>query len=149
MIRLYREETGIAEVDMRDVVPWAVRKGWQLPPPTSPLDRLIAEFSQAAREEIRHDAVTHLPYRANHAYPYKQGKHGQLYLWIDIDTAPRLPMVKSLVNRREQIVDDAVALTYDAEHWNRINPADEPIVMQLDFNDDVEWRRNSDENKRA
>src|SRR6202030_4003527 len=116
--------------------------GWQLPTPVDPIDRLASEFSHAAREEVRHDLVTGRPYRANHAFPSGQGKNGQLYLWVDIDFATRSPMHKSLVNRREQIVGDVVQLTFDAEHWNRIHPTDEPIIMPADFTDDVEWRKN-------
>lgn len=145
LIRLYREETGAVEVDMHLVAKFAVRKGWRLPKPPDPLDVLSAEFSQVAREEIRRDAQTGLPYRANHAFAVKQGAT-QLFLWIDIDEAPRPIMVKSLISRREQIVGDVVQLSLDAEHWNRIHPEDEPIAIPADFTDDVEWRRNgSDE----
>ncbi|MEX1254269.1 MAG: hypothetical protein WEE64_08000 [Dehalococcoidia bacterium] len=145
MMRRYRSETGEAEIDLHAVTAYAVKLGWQLPTPPDPFDLLVAQFSQAAREEVRHDSKTGRPYRANHALPYKRGVHGeQLYLWVDIDDAPRAPMLKSLVNRREQVVGDVVQLTFDAEHWNRINPAEEPIVMPADFTDDVEWRREGD-----
>ena len=70
-------------------------------------------------------------------------KHGQLYVWIDIDSAERKPMFKSLQKRREGIVDDAVALELDADHWNSIHSNAEPITMQMDFSLDVEWRKSS------
>ncbi len=140
MMRSYKDQTGEREIDMHKVVRWAVLKGWPLPEPVSPLDRLAKEFARAAREEVRTDAKTGRPYRANHAYTVQQGKD-QYTLWIDIDEAPRGPMLKSLVNRREQMVGDGLQLTLDADHWNDINPGEEPLIMPMDFTDDVEWRK--------
>lgn len=148
IIRLYRGKTGETEVDMHDVARFAKERGFPMPRPVDPLERLAAEFSKAAREEIRRDAKTGRPYRANHAFPIKQGAT-QLYLWIDIDSAPRYPMHKSLVNRREQIVGDVVQLTFDAEHWNNIHPDEDPIVLPADFTDDVEWRLNGEDAESA
>jgi hypothetical protein len=51
-------------------------------------------------------------------------------------------MYKSLIQRREQMVGDALQLTFDANHWNGIHPGEEPIEMPLDFTDDVQWRMN-------
>lgn len=149
IIRLYKQETGQSEVDMRQVASYAEKRmGWPLPVPVDPLDRLAAQFSQAARDEIKHDKRTGRPYRVNHAVP--AGKRGRqlTYLWIDIDEAPRGPMHKSLINRREQMVGDALQLALDAEHWNNIHLDQDPIQLPLDFTDDVEWRKNASE-KRA
>jgi hypothetical protein len=148
LMRLYRAETGEIAVDMHEVARFAIKRGWTMPRPVDPVDRLAAEFAQAAREEIRHDSKTGRPYRANHAFQIKPGVD-QPYLWIDIDEAPRRPMVTSLVKRREQIVGDVVQLTLDAEHWNNIHPDQEPIVMPTDFTDDVEWRMNGEDEKPA
>lgn len=54
-------------------------------------------------------------------------------------------MHKSAIQRREQVVGDVVQLYLDLEHWNRINPADEPIVMPTDYTDDINWRLNAPE----
>ena len=51
-------------------------------------------------------------------------------------------MQKCLVQRREQMVGDALQLTLDADHWNSVNPSEAPIQMPLDFGPDVEWRKN-------
>lgn len=142
VIRLYKEKTGQSEVDMRKVAEFAVSIGWRLPAPVSLIDRLAREFSQAAREEIRYDQQTGKPYRANHVIVQKQGAT-QLHLWIDIDEAPRKPMVKSLIMRREQMVADGLQLTLDADHWNAIHPSEEPIQIPMDFTDDVQWRKNA------
>lgn len=141
VIRWYKSTTGQTEVDMREVAKFAVARGWRLPEPQSPIERLAREFAEAAREEIRHDDATGRPYRANHVFVTKQGDI-QLHLWVDIDEAPRKPMFKSLMMRREQMVADGLQLTYDADHWNRIHPNEEPIQIPMDFTDDIEWRKN-------
>jgi len=143
-IRHYKEQTGKTAVDMHEVAKAAANKGWRLPKPPDALALLAKEFSQAAREEIRHDKNSGKPYRANHAMIIKQGQD-QLTLWIDIDEAPRKPMLKSLIQRREQMVGDAYHLTLDADHWNGIHPDEEPIELPLDFTDDVNWRKNGPE----
>ncbi len=59
-------------------------------------------------------------------------------------------MLKSLINRREQMVGDGLQLTLDADHWNSIHMDEEPISIPLDFTDDVAWRKNApDENEKA
>lgn len=139
IIRQYKEETGKKEVDMRAVAAWATTRGWPMPKPTNPLDRLAQEFSRAAREETRRDARTGKPYRVNHAVPSGQGT-----FWIDIDEPhPRSHMLKSLIQRREQMIGDGLQLSFDADHWNSINTSEEPIVIPLDFTDDIEWRKNA------
>lgn len=71
-------------------------------------------------------------------------------LWTDIDVAPRYVAHKSFQQRREQMIGDAVQLTFDVMHWNRVNEIDEPIEMPMDFTDDVQWRMNApDENEKA
>lgn len=146
LIRHYKEVTGKTEVDMKEVAKFAVSKGWPLPPPTDPLDRLAKEFSDAARVEIKYDKKTGQPYRVNHAIPVKNGEK-QYHLWIDIDEAPRKPMYKSLILRREQMVGDGLQLTLDADHWNSINHDEEPINIPMDFTDDITWRKNAPDEK--
>ncbi|MEW6531007.1 MAG: hypothetical protein AB1473_09240 [Thermodesulfobacteriota bacterium] len=149
LIRWYKEETGKTAVDMREVALFAVKKGWKLADPIDPIDRLANELARAAREEVRTDTKTGKPYRANHAYLATQGGT-QLHLWIDIDEAPRKPMFKSLMARREQMVGDGLQLTLDADHWNSIHPDEDPIVVPMDFTEDIEERKNApEEEKRA
>jgi len=143
IIRYYREVTGKTEVDMKEVARFALSKGLQqLPTPVDPLDRLASEFSQAAREEVNHDEKTGRPYRVNHVFSHKQGNL-QFNLWIDIHTAPRKHIQKSLVKRREQMVSDGLQLTFDADFWNSINPNEEPINIPMDFTEDIEERKNA------
>jgi hypothetical protein len=64
---------------------------------------------------------------------------------ISIDEANRNQMLKSAVNRREQMVSDGYNLTLDLEHWNRVNPEKEPIELPMDLTLDIEIRRASDD----
>lgn len=148
IIKRYKEATGQGSVDMHDVAKYAVSMGWPLPKPRTALERLAEQFSGAAREEIRRDEITGKPYRANLAVTTWQGNQ-QTTLWTDIDEAPRNIAHRSFQQRREQMVGDAVQLTFDVLHWNRVNEAEEPIKMEMDFNDDVQWRINSPDEKAA
>ncbi len=139
LIRHYKETTGKKEIEMPEVAAFAASLGWALPQPLTPLERLAKEFSSAAREEIRRDGKTGRAYRVNHAIT---GGKGQATFWVDIDEAPRNHMHKSLVQRREQMVGDGLQLSLDQDHWNRVNPKDEPIELPLDLTPDVEWRKN-------
>lgn len=140
-IRLYKKKTGLTEVDLKEVAKFAVNNlGYKLPEPVDPLDILAKKIAVAAREETRTDKVTGRPYRANHAVP----KHGsQQSLWIDIDEAPRPLIQKSFVKRRDGIIGDALQLSLDVDHWNDANKTEEPIVIPLDFEEDVEERKNA------
>lgn len=149
IIRQFKEEAGVREVDMHEVAKWAVSNGWELPVPVDPIDRFARDLSRAARQEIRYDSLTGKPYRANHAIVTKNGDV-QLHLWIDIDEAIRPQMLASATLRREQMVGDGLQLTLDLDHWNSINPGEKPIELLMDFTDDVEWRKNApDEDEEA
>lgn len=138
-VRYYREKTGKVSVEMHEVAAYAEQMGWPLPKPKSAVELLAAQFSDSQREEVRKDEVTGRPYRANLAVSEWHGNE-QLVLWTDIDVATRPVAHKSLTQYREQMIGEAVQMTLTADHWNRINPSEEPITMQLDFNDDVTWR---------
>lgn len=55
----------------------------------------------------------------------------------------RVQMWKALINKREQMVGEAGRMADDQDHWNRINPDQEPINIPLDIGPDVEWSRNA------
>ena len=150
LARLWKEEQGKSEVDVHELARWAVGRGWPAPAPIDPIDRVANGFARALREEIRYDTKTGQPYRANHAYRIGVNQQGTLWSWIDIDEAKRGPMRKSLQTRREQMVGDGLQLSLDADHWNSIHPNEQPIQIELDFTEDVEWRKNApDENDKA
>lgn len=144
-IREYRSKTGIKEVDHHKLAKWLKARGWKMPEPQDPIDMLAKQLSEAARLETREDEVTGHEYRAYHSFTVKLPNGQQLHLWVDIDEASRQQMLKSSMNKREQMIGEALRLANDVEHWNRINPDKEPIQIPLDFTDDVEWRRNAPE----
>lgn len=143
LIRIYKVETGAKEIDMHDVAAWAMKNhGLRGPTALTPVELLAKEFAKAAREELRHDQQTGHPYRVHHALP-QFSPNGQVRMsWFDIDEAPpRKHMLKSLKQRRDQMIGDGLQLTFDADHWNNTNPLEAPIVIPLDFTDDVAERK--------
>jgi hypothetical protein len=41
------------------------------------------------------------------------------------------------------MVGEAVQLTLDIDHWNRVNASEDPITMPMDMGPDVDWRLNA------
>ncbi|POR54580.1 hypothetical protein B0G62_102188 [Paraburkholderia eburnea] len=152
IVRWYKEETGKQSVDMHDVARFAISKGVKPPTPKTPEALLAEKLSAASREETAVDSATGRPYRVNFAVTQWSGKD-QMTLWHTLDEAPRNVAHKGLMQRREQMVGDAVSLSDDADHWNRVHPEDEAIQIPLDFEFDVMLRRNAppdeDEQKAA
>jgi hypothetical protein len=144
LIRLYREETGHAELDLHEVARYALGKGWPMPKPKSAIDMLAAQIKDAARQEVRKDKGTGRVYRAYHAVAARDAKGQGTFFWVDIDDPATTftNMRKSMVRRREQMVDDGVMLSLDQDHWNGARPEHEQINLPLDFTQDVEWRKN-------
>jgi hypothetical protein len=142
IIRLYREKTGVTEVNMHEVAKFAIQMGCAIPPPVDPIDRLAKELSRAARAEYAYDEKTKRPYRVNHAL-LRATNGVQTMFWVHIEHARRSQMLASLTLRREQMVSDGAQLTFDADHWNAMHPNEDPIQMQLDLTLDVEWRKNA------
>jgi hypothetical protein len=139
LIRLYRQVTGETEVEMHKVARFALDRGMTAPKPQTAEDIIAKRLSKAARQEMRTDHKTGRPYRVNHAV-----QTGQSTFWVDIDEAPRKHMHSSTQKRREQMVGDALQLTFDVDHWNAVNTHEEPIEVALDFTFDVELRKASD-----
>jgi hypothetical protein len=147
--RLYKDQTGEKEVDLKKVAAWMISKGFTAPVPKTPVEILAAELSSALREETRYDKSTGRPYRANHALTIQQGNLFSVS-WFDIDeNPPRKRMHMSLMKRREQMVGDGLQLSLDADHWNSENPTQEPIQIPLDFELDVQIRKNTPTEKAA
>lgn len=143
-IRHYKDETGAVEIDMHKVAEYAKRTGWKMPTPPSDIEMLAKQFTEAARGETSYDAKTGKPYRVYHAIPVKSGQLN-LFVYVDIHDATRGQMLKSCVNRREQMVSDGLQLTFDMDHWNSCNPGEEPISLPMDLALDIEIRMAADE----
>jgi hypothetical protein len=138
-IRHYKDVTGEKELDMRKVAQFAKTMGWEMPTPPSDIDMLAKLFTEAAHEERKYDKTTGQPYRVYHAIPVT----GQpsLFAYIDIDEANRRQMHMSSVNRREQMVSDGLNLQLDLDHWNSVNPDEEPIQLPMDLTLDIDIRK--------
>jgi len=139
LYRLYKDETKEHDVDAEKVAQWAVQHGCPLPQPASPIKILANQIADAIRIETKTDSSTGRPYRVNHAY----APDGQKTFWFDIDDpdTTRTKMHVSLISRREQMVGDAVQLTFDADHWNAMHPDEKPIALSLEFTADVNERK--------
>ncbi len=117
-------------------------QGYKMPEPKSPVDLLAKEIADALREETRYDKVLKKDYRSNVYYTERQGGK-QLTFWADIEKVNRKKMVKNYILRRDQMVGDGTQVSIDILHWNRINPTEEPIQLELNLTYDVEWRLNA------
>jgi hypothetical protein len=142
-VRHYKWEQKKTVVTMAEIAAAAIAAGWPVPPPVSGVERLAKQFADAEREEIRYDKKTKRPYRANLAMTQRLKDAKQLALWIDTDEANRSQMVLAINKYREQMVGEAEIGTNTVEHWNSINPKQEPLPFPLDFTDEVAWRRNA------
>lgn len=142
-LKFYREQTGEREIDMRKVAEFAKKKGWKMPKPPSDVDLLAKQFADDAQAEKKVDNSTGKPYRVYHALPVSGQLH--LFVYVDIDEATRHQMLKSAVQRREQMVSDGYNLTNDLDHWNRVNPDKESIQLPMDLTLDIEIRKASEE----
>jgi hypothetical protein len=142
-IRYYIETTGEHEVDMHKVAELAKKMGWKMPTPPSDIDLLAKQFTEDAQAERRYDEETKRPYRVYHAVP--AGAQLNLFVYVDIDEATPNQMLKSAVNRREQMVSDGYQLTLDLDHWNRVNSDKEPIALPMDLTFDIELRKAADD----
>lgn len=146
-IRHWKDVTGETEVDMRKVAELAQKMGWDMPTPPSALDILTKQFTSSAHEERRYDKKTKKPYRVYHALPVTG--QANLFHYVDIDEADRKQMLKSSIHRREQMISDGVNLVLDVDHWNRINPDQEPLQMEMDLTLDIQIRQAADEDEPA
>lgn len=143
-IRHYKDVTGEQEIDMHKVAAFAKSIGWKMPMPPSDVDMLAKLFAEDAQAERKYDEETGKPYRAYQAIPVQSGQLN-LFVYVDTDEATRPQMQKSTINRREQMVTDAYTLQLDVDHWNRVNPNEEPIQLPLDLTFDVDLRKAADD----
>lgn len=139
-IRYYKDETGEREIDMHKVAEFAKKKGWKMPTPPSDIDLLAKQFTEAASAETEYSKKTGRPYRVYHAVPAGVGQPN-LFVYVAIQDATRNQMLKSCVNRREQMVSDGLQLSFDMEHWNSLNEKEKPIDLPMDLAMDIEIRK--------
>lgn len=137
----YKEETGLTDLDIPLFIEWMRRKGYEMPSPPTPEQVLAKQVVKALKEETREDPETGETYKVNVSFATDDSGNG--ILWVDIDEAPRYKMVKVATQRRNQIVADAVQLEFLLEHWNKRNPDEKPIKVELDLAFDVELAKSA------
>lgn len=132
---LYREAGHQDSPTAKDVASWAYEQGLWKPRVSDVVEVLAEDLARAWREDYDTDAKGRR-YRKKH--PVRVTKDGrQLYLWEDMDTAPREHMQMAFAQRRQQIVGDCVQLRVDVDAYNDKNPSEKPLQLVLDFEDDV------------
>jgi len=146
-IRYWKEQTGETEIDMKKVAEFAKVKGWKMPVPPSDVEMLAKLFADDAQAERKVDNRTGRPYRVYHALPVSGQTN--LFVYFDIDEATRNQMLRSAVNRREQMVSDGYNLTLDLDHWNDVNPDKDPIALPMDLALDIDIRKMSGDDDSA
>lgn len=142
LMRVFKEQTGKEEVEIGELAQFALDRGYTAPEPETPLSMLTKQFARRMRAVSRVDEVTGNPYRAFH---HVEERYGQqvLNLWRDINDAPRNFMVKSIDLRSGQVLGDVLQMTFDTDHWNRINPDEEPVEAPTDYTFRVQVRKNA------
>jgi hypothetical protein len=133
----YREEVSTDPVDLKEVAAWALSKRLWAPRPVDLNASLAKDLADSLREEKRVDKAGR-EYRANIPVREKSDKGVPLFVWGDIDDAPRAHVEKSIQQERRSIQSDCYALAMKAEHYNEAHPDEEPIQIILNFEDDVE-----------
>lgn len=141
-VRYYKRENKKTAVTMAEVAAAAIKMGWKAPAPITAEERLAKQFAAAEREEMNQDKKTRRPYRANLSYSVMNSKGEQTSFWVETDDATRNQAEMWMNKYREQMIGEAVIGTDTIEHWNSINPKEDPLQFNLDFRDETEWRRN-------
>jgi len=143
LFKVYKQQSGITEVDPLEFAKWMRDRGWKVPVPPDPMDLLAKQLKDAICEEVRRDAKTGQPYKANLSFSTEgTSQQGTFWKLVDVDEAPRKIVHKCLVQRREQSVNDIYQMELIQDHWNNIHPDEEPIKMELDYGPDMQWKKN-------
>jgi len=61
-----------------------------------------------------------------------------LFKWADIDVAPRSHVEKGVKGDRRQIANNCFALAMKVDHYSAAHPAEEPVQVVFNFEEDVE-----------
>lgn len=142
-VRHYKRTNKKTTVTMAEIAAAAIKAGWPAPPPVTAEERLAKQFAAAEREETKVDKKTNRPYRANLSYSITDKRGEQTSFWVETDDASRFQAEMWMQKYREQMIGEAVIGTNTIEHWNRVNPKEQPLQFELDFGPETEWRRNT------
>ena len=133
----YRQEVSSAPVDLKEVGAWAIGKGLWQPRPADIAASFAREMAEALREEVKIDKDGRR-HRAKIPARTITKDGAPLFVWADIDDAPRAHVEKNIAQTRRQIVGDSFQLRLIVDHYNSTHPDKSPLQLVLDFTDDVE-----------
>lgn len=141
LIERFKSDTGKEQWTNLELAEYAmVYHGVEPPQAKTPAELLARKFSTLARQATRIDHISGIPYRTYQAVKGHFDSTGQGLLWLETDKASRDQMVGAKTLRREQVIGDLFQLNADVEHWNRINPDEETIEVDNNFEPDVQER---------
>lgn len=139
----YREEVSPEPADLKTVAAWAISKGLWAPRPIDLNTSLANDLADALRDETRTDKSGRR-YRANIPVRHSTKGGAPLFVWADIDDAPRTHVEKNVQQERRQIASHCYALAMKVDHYNDAHPGEDQIPLVLDFSDDVEEMKIAD-----
>lgn len=133
----YREEVSKDPVELREVAAWALSKRLWAPRPVDLQTSLASDLADSLREVKRVDKAGR-EYRAHLPVRSKSENGVPLFVWGDIDDAPRAHVEKGIQQERRSIAADCYALAMKVEHYNEAHPDEEPIQAIFNFEQDIE-----------
>lgn len=116
--------------------------GWPMPKAKTSHELLAKQVAQAESEEVVYDEVLGDTVGKNICYHTEvEGKHKTL--WGELDTATRTKMDSHKTILRDQSVGDVYEATKKCLRWNRLHPAEQPVLFDTDFGPDMLWKMNA------
>ncbi len=131
----YRLSGGHWPASAKTIATWAITSGKWVLPAAAATRKCAEDLATAMREEYITDRRGRRV-RLLHPATIRAGKE-QLVLWDDIRTAPRKHMEVSFQNRRQGIVGDCRQFKIDVDSYNDAHPADLPIQVVFNFENDL------------
>lgn len=140
IVKVYRDHGQPWPSTARTIAGWAIREGLWKPPPKNLIDQCAGEIASAMRDEFFVDPQGRTvrkkhPFREIEELP--DGKHKQLFLWVDTADAKPDEMEKAFQFGRKLIVGDCKQLKTDVDSYNDNNPHGKYIEICFDFRDDL------------
>jgi len=140
IVNVYRTSGQAWPSTARAIAGWAIQEGLWKPPTKNLIEQCADEIAAAMRDEYFIDPQGRTvrrkhPYREIEELP--DGKHKQLFLWVDVADAKPAEMEKAFQFGRKLIVGDCKQLKTDVDSYNDNNPHGEYIEICFDFRDDL------------
>ena len=137
MIVAYVAETGDVSWTRDKVAEWAILNGKWEQRPVNAMRELSKIIGRIARQVTFVDEDGN-DVRRYHSYQFGDG---QPRLWSSIETISPEAMTASINDRRDKLVDGAVKIVIDAEHFDKHHNAGDAIAVELDLTKDVREKR--------